>query len=60
MKFVTLKVRGPHEVILGDFPFFTEQATCALIFFPNPTGQVVHNCHLVIREKNPTQIGHQM
>jgi hypothetical protein len=24
------KLEGPHKVILGDFPFFMEQATCAL------------------------------
>ena len=32
MKFVTLKVGEPHEVILGDFPFFMEQARCAKVF----------------------------
>ena len=31
MKSVTLKVGGPHEVILGDYPLFMEQATCPLI-----------------------------
>ena len=29
--------------------------------FPNPSNQVVHNCHLVLRgKKPPTQIGHHM
>ena len=27
------KLEGPHEVILGDIPFFMKQATCALSFF---------------------------
>jgi hypothetical protein len=54
------KLEGPHEVILGDFPFFMVLTTCALIFFPNPPGQVVHNHHLVLRERNPIQDGHHM
>ena len=41
MKTATLKVVVPHEVILGDFSFFME-AIFALVFFPNPYGQVVH------------------
>lgn len=32
MKHVTLKIGGPHEVILEDFPFILEQATCAYFF----------------------------
>jgi hypothetical protein len=61
---VTLKVGRAHEVIEGDFPFVKEQATCALgLFFSNPSSQVVHNRHLVLRgkkekEKRITQIGH--
>ena len=54
------KSEGPHEVILRDFPFFMVLTTCALMFFPNPSGQVVHNHHLVLREINPIQIGHHM
>ena len=35
----------------GRLPLFMEQATCALrFFFPNPSGQFVHNRHLVLRE----------
>ena len=41
-------MEGPHEVILRHFPFFMEQATCAL-GFPNPPGQVVHNHQLVLK-----------
>ena len=43
---------------LGDFSFFMEQATCALIFLlPNPFGQVMHNHHLVLRGKTPPKLG---
>ena len=33
-------------ITLGCFPFFMEQATCAIIFSLNPSGQVVPNHHL--------------
>ena len=50
-----LKLEGSHGVILGEFSFFMEQATCALIPHspppPNPSSQVVHNRHLVLRKK---------
>ena len=51
MKSITLKVGEPHEVILGDSPFFMEQTTQALVSFPNLSSQVVHNHHLVLKGK---------
>ena len=57
------KVEGPHEVILWDFPFLMEQATCALISFLfqiHPVKLYMHNHHLILRGKNPTQVGHHM
>ena len=52
--------RGHMRSFWEDFPFFMEQATCALIFFLDPSSQGVHNHHLVLRGKYPTQIGHHM
>ena len=49
------KLEGHMRSSLGGFPFFIEQATCTLVFFlPNPSGQVVHNHHLVLRGKKNT------
>ena len=56
MKSVTLKVGGITWGLYGIFPLFN---MCTR-FFLNPSGQVVHDYHLVLREKNPTQIGHHM
>jgi hypothetical protein len=53
------KLEGPHEVILGDIPFFMEQATCALIF----SKSIQSSCAQLspcLKGKNPTQIGHHM
>ena len=41
-------------------PLLMKQATCALIFFPNPFCQVVHNRPLLLRGESPTQIVHHM
>ena len=60
MKFVTLKVGGPHEVIFGRFYLFHGANNMCTNFFPNPLGQVVHNRRLVEMEIFPTQIGHCM
>jgi hypothetical protein len=63
MKSVTLKVKGLHEVILGRFPLFHGAKTMSTNLFPNPFGKVVHNYHLVLREKKKEksiQIGHHM
>jgi hypothetical protein len=51
------KLERPHKVILGDSPVFMEKTTCALSFFPNSSGQVVHNRLLLSREKNPPKFG---
>ena len=59
MKSITLNVGGPHEVILGDFPFFTKQAPSAVIFFPNPFSQVLDNHHLALMGGG-TQFEHYM
>jgi hypothetical protein len=51
-------LEGPHEVILGDFPFFMEQAHAFFyLFFLDPSHQVVHNRHVVLREKNSPKLG---
>ena len=43
--------------ILGDFPFSMENETRALFFsLPNPTDQVVHRHHLVLRKTNPPKL----
>ena len=57
MKFITLKVGGSHEVNFGGFRFFMGQAPRALNFIlflmKNPTCQVVHNHHLLVRGNVP-------
>ena len=59
MKFVTLKVGGPHEVIFGRFLFLHGVSNmCANVFLPNSSRQVMHNRHLVIRGKEiPPKLG---
>ena len=44
------RLEGYMRLFLGDFPSFMEQAKCVL-FRSNPSGQVVCNCHLVLRGK---------
>ena len=43
------------------FPRFHGASNMCSNFLPNPSNQVVHNHHLVLRgKKKPTQIGHHM
>ena len=63
MKSVTLKVKEPHEVMLEDFLFFMEQATCALVFFfllKTIQLSYAQQSPCPKEEKNPTQFGHHM
>ena len=46
MKPVTLKVGGSHEIIWEILLFHGASNMCTIhIYFPNPSGQIVHNCH---------------
>ena len=60
MKSVTLKVGGVTWGHFGRFPLFHGASNMCTRFFPNPSGQVVHNLHLVQMRKKPTHIGHHM
>jgi len=53
------KLEGPHKVILGDFPFFMEEATCTLIS-PNSIWSSYAQPSPWSKGKNSTQIGHHM
>ena len=52
MKSVTLKVEGSHEGILGYSPF---DKMCTNLF-PNPSIQVAHNRHLVLKGEKKTTL----
>ena len=54
------KLKEPHEVIWEDFPFFMEQATCALIFFKSIRSSHAQLSPCLKVKKNPIQIGHHM
>jgi hypothetical protein len=55
------KLEGAHDVILRDFPFsWSKQHVYSFFSSPNPSREVVHNNHLVLRDINPTQFGHHM
>ena len=56
MKTITLEIGRTTCDYFGRLLLFMEQATCALHFFPNPYGQVVHNSHLVLRKKTPPKL----
>ena len=61
MKSVTLKVGGSHKVVFERFSLFHGARNMCIYCVPNPSGQVVHNHHLVLRGgKIPIQSGHHM
>jgi hypothetical protein len=44
------RLEGSHKVVWGDFTFFMEQAKQHVHWvFSNPSSQVVHNRHLLLR-----------
>jgi hypothetical protein len=60
MKSATLKVGGATWGHFGRSPLFHGASNMCNKFFPNPSNQVLHYLHLVLRGNNPTQIGHHM
>ena len=51
------KFEGPHEVILGVFPFFMEQATFALLFIQMHLLKLCTTVTLSKRGKTPPKLG---
>ena len=55
------KLKGPRWGEFGRFSLFHGASNmCTHFIPPNPSSQVVHNHHLVLREKNSTRIAHYM